>query len=116
MMYFGFAISDSMFKGDYSIYRIEIGVEAFKDALESYDISVCLNPSHKATIDAMMSRYGIDIHIPEKAPVVSLVPGDSLFVMQVRGLPRLDSTRHEYTEEEIASASFTFSLWNVYAL
>jgi hypothetical protein len=28
----------------------------------------------------------------------------------VRGLPRLED-RHEYTEEEVAGATFTFTVW-----
>lgn len=34
--------------------------------------------------------------------------GDSVIVMGVRGLPRL-TDRHEYTEAEIAAATFEFS-------
>jgi len=59
----------------------------------------------------MRSRYGFDVPVPEKAPFANLQTGDSLVVMGVRGLPRLEG-RHEYTEEEIASATFTFSVWN----
>ena len=63
----------------------------------------------------MNVRYGIDVAIPETAPQVKLTAGDSLLVMGVRGLPRLDATRHEYTDAEIASASFAFSLYTVQA-
>jgi hypothetical protein len=73
----------------------------------------CLNPSHKATIDAMQLRYGINISIPEKAPIVKLSKSDSVIVMSVRGLPRLDATRHEYTETEIGNATFAFSIYEV---
>ena len=48
-------------------------------------------------------RFGIDVVIPEKPPIVSLHPGDSVIVMAVRGLPRLEG-RHEYTPEEVAGA------------
>ena len=41
-----------------------------------------------------------------------LKSGDAVVVMGVRGLPRL-TDRHEYTSEEVASASFTFSLYTV---
>ena len=60
----------------------------------------------------MHSRYGISVEIPESPPRVTLREGDSLLVMGVRGLPRL-TDRHEYTDEEIASASFEFVLYSV---
>ncbi|MBU3924918.1 hypothetical protein KJ854_03200 [Patescibacteria group bacterium] len=37
-----------------------------------------------------------------------------MIVMSVRGLPRL-TDRHEYTEEEVAKATFAFSVYNVSA-
>lgn len=110
--FFGFAISDSMFHGDIILKRQEITVEQLKEELKE-GIIPCLNPSHAATIAAMKARYGIEVEIPETAPRCSLESGDALLLMQVRGLPRLDATRHEYTEEEIASATFTFSKYSV---
>lgn len=110
--YFGFAVSDSMFNGDVEISRSVLDIEAVK-FLVRQGVVPCLNPSHVATIAAMRSRYGIDVEIPEKAPQVSLEIGDRLIVMGVRGLPRLGADRHEYSEQEIASASFTFSIWEV---
>ena len=50
--------------------------------------------------------------IPAQPPRVSVGVGDSVVVMGVRGLPRL-TDRHEYTEEEIASATFSFSEYKV---
>lgn len=72
----------------------------------------CLNPSHAATIVAMQNRFGIAVDIPATPPRVELRRGDSLIVMGVRGLPRL-TDRHEYTAEEIASATFAFSIYEV---
>ena len=76
------------------------------------DTNICLNPSHSATISAMKSRFGIDVEIPSSPPRVNLFVGDQLVVMSVRGLPRL-TDRHEYTEDEIASASFSFAFWEI---
>lgn len=120
-LYFGFAIADSMFADDCEIVRKSLPadgklVQAMLDSkLDGSvdDVAICLNPSHQATIVAMNSRYDIHVAIPETAPKVSLSSGDSLIVMGVRGLPRLDATRHEYTQEEIDSATFTFSLYSV---
>ena len=104
--FFGFALADSMFRGDCVIRRRVLSVEEVR--ARAGDFTPCLNPSHLATIDAMRQRYGIDVAIPETPPRVSLAAGDSVVVMGVRGLPRL-TDRHEYTEEEIAQATFSFS-------
>lgn len=109
--YFGFALADSMFVGDCNITRRSVSVEEVK-ALVAQGVESCCNPSHKSTIDAARSRFGIDISIPETPPRVALNSGDSVIVMGVRGLPRL-TDRHEYTEEEIAQATFTFSAYIV---
>jgi hypothetical protein len=109
--FFGFAIADSMFGGDVTIVRKVLSVEEAKAEIAEGVVSA-LNPSHKPTIDAMQARFGINIEIPAKAPMVSLKNGDSLILMSVRGLPRLEG-RHEYTEDEIAKATFAFSKYTV---
>lgn len=108
--YFGFAISDSMFNGNLNITRTNISVDAVKALLPA--AIPCLNPSHVATIDAMKQRFDLEVEIPSTPPRVNLDPLDRLIVMSVRGLPRL-TDRHEYTPEEIQSATFSFSLWTV---
>jgi len=110
--YFGFALADSMFAGlgDTTIRRHSLTVDEVKE-LES-SLIPCLNPSHEATIQAMRSRFGLDIQIPATPPRVALERGDSVVVMGVRGLPRL-TDRHEYTEAEVAAASFAFTLYSV---
>lgn len=108
MKYIGFAVSDSMFEGDCTIVRKSLSADEVRALAEAGELTPCLNPSHQATIDAMRQRFGIDVAIPEAPPKVSLGVGDSVVVMGVRGLPRL-TDRHEYSEEEIAAATFTFS-------
>ena len=110
MTYFGFALADSMFNGDCTIVRKTLTADKVKAM--AGELTPCLNPSHKATIDAMRARFDIDVEIPEQPPRVSVGVGDSVVVMGVRGLPRL-TDRHEYTEEEIATASFSFSEYTV---
>ncbi|MDO4700694.1 MAG: hypothetical protein Q4A69_08430 [Moraxella sp.] len=112
--FFGFAIADSMFASDCTITRKSLTADEAK-VIISKGVEPCLNPSHQATINAMNSRFDIHVAIPEVAPKVLLQAGDSLLVMGVRGLPRLDATRHEYTNDEIASATFVFSLYTVQA-
>lgn len=111
--YFGFAVSDSMFNGDVVVTRKVLTAEAVKDMASKGELTPCLNPSHQATINAMQVRYGIEVAIPKNAPIIALNSGDSVVVMSVRGLPRLDEKRHEYTEEEIEKATFVFSQWSV---
>ena len=112
--YFGFALADGMFAGvgECTITRRPMEVSEVREMAEAGVFTPCLNPSHKATIDAMHQRFGIYVPIPERAPFASLTRGDSVVVMGVRGLPRL-TDRHEYTEEEIASATFSFSVYTV---
>lgn len=110
-IFFGFAFSDNMLNGDVSLTRRVLELDEVKELIES-GVTPVLNPSHEATIDAMRQRFCLDVVIPETPPRVTLEPSDQLIVMSVRGLPRL-TDRHEYTDEEIASASFAFSLWTV---
>ena len=105
-IYLGFALADSMFSGDGEIRRRAVPVDEIISRQSEF--VPCLNPSHISTISAMRSRFGIDIAIPETPPKVVLGVGDSVIVMGLRGLPRL-TDRHEYTDAEIASATFTFS-------
>ena len=111
-LFFGFALADSMFTQDCVIRRTSLSIDAVREYLPS--AIPCLNPSHTATIDAMRSRFGIDVAIPERPPQVSLESGDSLVVMGVRGLPRL-TDRHEYTADEIAAATFSFTRYDMHA-
>lgn len=110
--YFGFSVADSMFQGGCVIRRTVLTPEQVRAAAEAGEFISCLNPSHAATIAVMRSRFGIDVVIPAKAPLVKLEHGDSVVVMGVRGLPRLEG-RHEYTDEEIAAATFSFSEYTV---
>ncbi len=110
--FFGFGLADSMFpEGTIAISRRGLTAEEAKQVIEG-GVEVCLNPSHALTIGVMQSRYGIEVEIPAKAPIVALSTGDRLLVMGVSGLPRLEG-RHEYTPEEIAAAKFRFGLYTI---
>ena len=108
MNYFGFALADSMFRGNGTIVRTAVSPEYVRENM--VELIPCLNPSHVATINAMRGRFGIDLAIPEVPPRVELQHDDTVIVMGVRGLPRL-TDRHEYTTEEIESATFSFTLY-----
>ena len=109
-IYFGFALADSMFQGEGVIERRNLTTEQVRGLLQSGLVESCCNPSHQATITAMQSRFNLEVAIPATPPRVSLQDGDSVIVMGVRGLPRL-TDRHEYTESEVAGATFVFSLY-----
>lgn len=111
-VYFGFAIADGMFPGSVSLRRLVITADEAKSLIADGQIIPALNPTHKATIDAMQTRYGINVEIPSSAPKISLAVGDSFIVMSVRGLPRREGVA-EYTAEEVAAATFEFSVWSV---
>ena len=116
-LFFGFALADSMFE-DGTITRRTLDMSDDSDELESLLLDAadagnfvsCCNPSHVATIDAMRQRFGLFISIPDTPPRVKLADGDEVLVMGVRGLPRL-TDRHEYTTDEIAAATFSFTLY-----
>ena len=107
-VYSGFALADSMFS-DGLITRRTLSIDEVKPLVTAGVVSCC-NPSHQATITAMQSRFNLGVAIPATPPRVSLHHGDSVIVMGVRGLPRL-TDRHEYTDEEVAGATFVFSLY-----
>lgn len=93
--------------GEVALQKRDLSADQVRDLLAAGGVEFCLNPSHQATVEAARVRYGLDIEVPHQPSRVSLASGDSVVVMQVRGLPRL-TDRHEYTREEIDSASFSF--------
>ena len=110
--FFGFGIADNMFPMEtVSIQRESLSSELARLVIDA-GVEPCLNPSHALTIGVMRERFGIDVVIPQMAPIVSLHAGDRLLVMGVSGLPRLEG-RHEYTADEIAAAKFRFGLYTV---
>ena len=111
--YFAFAIADGMVDETCGLSRKPLTLEEVRALVEEGVISG-LNPSHTPTIKAMQVKFGLIVEVPTKAPLISLKPGDRLIVMSVRGLGRLEG-RHEYTSEEVASATFKFGLWTVEA-
>lgn len=100
-----------MFGGEVDIHRKPLTPDEVKNLIGE-GVESCCNPSHQATINAMAERFGMVVNIPTTPPTVSLHSGDSVIIMGVRGLPRL-TDRHEYTPEEISSATFSFSIYSV---
>ena len=109
MKYVGLAFSLSMLSEEYTheLRTYQVTPEDFKQAVSYPDIVSCCNPSHKATLQALKEKFGIDVPVPATPPRVTMKAGDCLYVFQVSGLPRL-TDRHEYNSEEIAKAKFSF--------
>ena len=113
-IYFGFAIADGMFPPKVAASRQPLTTAEAVALISAGGVVPALNPYHRATIAAMRNRFGIEVEIPESPPKINLKAGDKFIVMSVRGLPRLTEAR-EYTDEEIASATFAFGLWMIHA-
>ena len=109
-VFFGFAIADSMFPDNCCARRHALTPEDAVERLKRGTAVPCVNPSHKATLDALKTRFGVEIPVPATPPSIKLNLGDGIIVMAVSGLPRL-TDRHEYTSDEIAGAKFRFALW-----
>ena len=110
--FFGFGLADNMFPADEAVIRRRSLTPEEAKAVIEQGVEPCLNPSHALTIGVMRNRFGVDVAIPAKAPIVNLRKGDRLLVMGVSGLPRLEG-RHEYTEDEVAEAKFRFGLYTL---
>ncbi len=109
--YIGLAIGDSMFDLNAAISRRPLSVEEVRQ-LSKTAVSCC-NASHANTLAALQAKHSIEISTVG-APKVSLRVGDSIIVLSVRGLPRLEGTA-QYNDEQIANATFAFGIWTVNA-
>lgn len=107
----GLAMSSTMFSGEVLISRRVLDAEEAKRIISGEIIS-CFNPSHEATIEALRTRFGIEVDVPETAPKVTLEPGDSLIVMSARFTRRLNEGER-YSLEEVEGASFEFVKYDV---
>jgi hypothetical protein len=67
------------------------------------------NPSHANTLDAVSRHLGVNVR-GAKGGRIKLESGDACLVAEISGVPR--ETR-EFTDEEIAAATFTFRLVQV---
>lgn len=108
--YFGFYMSDDMFNGDCTIKRRAIDVDEVRKLSRTGAFTPFLDIYDLVFIDAMRSRFNINIDIPEIPPLIGLSQGDSIIVMDVWGLP---GGRKYYNEEEVASATFRFWMYTV---
>lgn len=109
--YIGLAIADGMYAEKAVASRRPLTIEEVKQMVAA-GVQSCCNPSHRTTLDALTSKFGIVIPIPEKAPFVKLNPGDRVIVLSAR-FPRRLNEGEKWTEDDVAKAEFKFGLWEV---
>ena len=107
----GLAIADGMFPETAAATRRPLTVEEAKGLIEA-GVASCCNPSHKLTLDALNTKHGIVVPVPEKAPFVSLKAGDKVIVLSAR-FPRRLAEGEIWTTEDVEKAMFKFGLWEV---
>ncbi len=109
----GLAMSSTMFQGDLLILRRELSPVEVREILARQDVVSCVNPSHKATVDALKKKFGIEVPIPDgPAPKIVLEPGDSLLVLSANFKRRL-AEGEKYSPEEVEAAQYEFALYQV---
>jgi hypothetical protein len=107
------AIADSMFTGlkaETLLARRPLTTAEARSIIEA-GVETAFNPSHANTARAVERKTGVQIPMAVKPTRVALGIGDRLLVVTIVGtLPR--ETR-EFTDDELDSVNFAFSLWSV---
>lgn len=111
--YIGLAVSATMFPLKGGIEMTPATPEEIRLHLEKGELISGLNPSHQNTIDVIRRKFDLDIPIPEKAPKISLAPGDCLYVIQAQ-LPRL-AEGETHSQETVENAPISFRRWTLRA-
>ncbi|VXD25981.1 hypothetical protein [Planktothrix paucivesiculata] len=107
-IYFGLAISSTMFPKECVIVRKEIDSKSPNSILKSLinaSIIIC-DPFHKRIINILESRFSLNIDLPPNRPIINLKNGDILIIAEVSGLPI--TSWHKYSQDEIDGASIIF--------
>ena len=110
-IYVSLAIADGMFPEEVVAVRLPMTVREAKDFIEMGVVSCC-NPSHALTLEALRTKHGISVPIPEKAPFVTLKKGDKLIVLSAR-FPRRLAEGEVWTAEDVDKAEFKFGYWDI---
>lgn len=107
--YFNTTLGMSMLT-DGMIEVFTVDEAAAADYLRQEGLVNAANPSHANTLDVISRRLGVDVR-DAKGGRVTLEAGDSCLVVEISNVPR--ETR-EFTDEEVAKATFKFRLVAVY--
>ena len=111
-------VSDSIFPAFSTIVKSEVSAHKAKCVIPRS--RVFINRSHNGIIAALKERFDIAVEIPEVQPAMTLVQGDALIILRVRGLPILTGDSEALlqadrspTKEQIESAIFEFSMYEI---
>ncbi len=107
--FYCFVFTGSMLDGDCAARRKGLTPEQAIEIIKE-GVVAGYNPNHVATMVAMKQRYGIEVPPPPMAPKIKLQVGDRVLTMEIENLPR--ETR-EYTQEEVAKATYRFALYTI---
>ncbi len=105
------AVSATMFPPMGTIEMRPLGASEVEIFVRDGNLVSALNPSHASTIEVIRRKFDLALPIPEKAPKVSLVKGDSVIIIQAN-LPRLQEGE-VHSDEVVANAPISFRLWTV---
>ena len=114
MLYFNTAFSLSMLTESATLtVQKNVDTETARDFLRAGNTRNVANPNHANTLDALTRILGIDVVAGASGARVTLQPGDQVLVATFT--PSRDTPREtrEYTDAQVASATFSFDLVTV---
>lgn len=111
-VYVSLNLSNTMLTGigKGTITRENVSVDYLKKLFSEYGVIVSVKPEQRAILERMNETYDFGLEIPESLKIFQLSEQHRrLVVVNVQGLRRKNgSLLSDYTEEELAEATFTF--------
>lgn len=107
--YLNTAFSLSMVKCPFTLTGEELTPEQAASWLQDRQVQNACNPQHANTLDAVSKRLQLDVRAAKGGRVL-LQPGDECLVAQVSFPPDVPRETKEYTDEQVARATFSFIL------
>ena len=111
-VYVSLNLSNTMLTGigKGTITRENVSVDYLKKLFSEYGVIVSVKPEQRAILQRMNETYDFGLEIPESLKIFQLSEQHRrLVVVNVQGLRRKNgSLLSDYTEEELAEATFTF--------
>lgn len=111
-VYVSLNLSNTMLTGigKGTITREDVSVDYLKKLFSEYGVIVSVKPEQRAILERMNETYDFGLEIPESLKIFQLSEQHRrLVVVNVQGLRRKNgSLLSDYTEEELAEATFTF--------
>ena len=111
-VYVSLNLSNTMLTGigKGTITRENVSVDYLKKLFAEYGVIVSVKPEQRAILERMNETYDFGLEIPESLKIFQRSEQHRrLVVVNVQGLRRKNgSLLSDYTEEELAEATFTF--------